>query len=476
MSAGPVAAVLREVADDELYRRNAFRVTGVATDAGARAVRERQKKDAAAAAVGVAVGSDPRLPLLTPTTDEEVRAAYDVLADPRRRLVHELLWFWGDDVTSCGCRSHQRHDEAVEAHALALDAERAGDRGRTWRTAREQWSAVLADAATWTHLEARVAAIGDARRLDARAVEELRAGAPSALVASVVSCAARSGDPRRLREEAERWGLAAVDLDDLLLGAVAERVERVEGRLVESQDRLGGDAHGAVALLRPQVLDDLAWIDGLAPHDRSRLLSDLRDRTAIVLNNAALEMLEDDPDAGQIAAVFGAAEALATSATTRRAVDENRRGLSRRAAADKVLRRYGLTSAGGGVATLVDRMTAALQVGRFGEAARMAGHLLTIVEDPADQRMLRDVRRRALEEARHHPHPSDRVGPARIGHGVLRLLRDVLPGVLMIAGGIALAVFVQHAVMILAALPLILGGCYLVDRRTRRRIDIGPRW
>src|SRR4051812_26186182 len=90
----PIRSGMRDVATPQLYRRNAFRITGLPTDADARTVRRRQQKVNAALQVGADVDLGHDLPV---DATEVARAFEVVLGDPRRRLVDELFWWWDTD-------------------------------------------------------------------------------------------------------------------------------------------------------------------------------------------------------------------------------------------------------------------------------------------------------------------------------------------------------------------------------------------
>src|SRR5690606_34882919 len=84
-----VARVLEVLRGHDLFRRNAFRVTGLPTDATQRQVRRAREESRNAYYVPPERPGAP----LPPSSDEtELRAAFEVLQDPVARLVHELLW------------------------------------------------------------------------------------------------------------------------------------------------------------------------------------------------------------------------------------------------------------------------------------------------------------------------------------------------------------------------------------------------
>lgn len=127
---------LREIAGPELYRRNPFRVVGLATNAKPAQVRAQRHLLLGALDLGSGtIPGDRRLPLPRPPAAQEVRSAFDALERPDHRLVDELFWWWGEPG-ACGCPAevHEAHDAAVEAHAKALDAETDEDLWSTPRT------------------------------------------------------------------------------------------------------------------------------------------------------------------------------------------------------------------------------------------------------------------------------------------------------------------------------------------------------
>ncbi|WP_338783722.1 hypothetical protein [Streptomyces sp. DG1A-41] len=228
---------LRELSGPELYRRNAFRVTGASTCAARRTIVRRRQQIATAAKAGVAVGPSGELPLPGAAGPEELRAAFDVLDHPQRRIVDELFWFWDAPDASCPCEPelHRQHDEAVRAHARALDAELGGgeaprrraaggpkrpagkkkgrggprrDTGRPedgyWQTAARLWRMLLGQRAVWAHLRHRVVALDD-KRLTETAVTVLEAEVRRVLVSAVAGLAARTQDPARLARSCTQW-------------------------------------------------------------------------------------------------------------------------------------------------------------------------------------------------------------------------------------------------------------------------------
>ncbi len=92
------SSVLMKAASPELYRRNAFRVTGLMVTATAREVaRQADKLKMLAELGGQASLQLPGLPEGPPPTLEDVREAAQKLKEPELRMVDEFFWFWPED-------------------------------------------------------------------------------------------------------------------------------------------------------------------------------------------------------------------------------------------------------------------------------------------------------------------------------------------------------------------------------------------
>ena len=99
-------AQLAAAASPELYRVNAFRITGLPVDATARDIAKQLEKMKIAEKLGAATTRQGGpLPLVPPPDLDAVRQAMQRLRDPEGRLVDEFFWFWpsppgGTDTTS----------------------------------------------------------------------------------------------------------------------------------------------------------------------------------------------------------------------------------------------------------------------------------------------------------------------------------------------------------------------------------------
>ncbi|MEJ3747866.1 hypothetical protein WEI85_31810 [Actinomycetes bacterium KLBMP 9797] len=339
-------ASLRELAGSELYRRNAFRVTGLPVEVDRRTARQRQQQLTAALRVGADV--DWRG---TSATSEDVRAAFDVvLGDPRRRLVHEVFAEWGAP-DGCGCPSgvHHDHDAAVRAHAAALEvapadllaATASGAVPGQWTAAASGWTRTLRSASFWRHLRHRVERLDD-RQLNAGTVDELRAELPMALVRPLLGLAVSAAYPAPLRKNLNEWPVPAGERARLVEEAAEPLYAELESAVRDLHVRLdSGDADEVVTEMRARVLPVLARLDGIAPHGQHRRTATAQDKVAVLLNNCALARnRETGRYEEKVKGWLAKAEKLATDPETQRRVRENLRGFDE---ADGALNQFRFT-------------------------------------------------------------------------------------------------------------------------------------
>jgi hypothetical protein len=91
-------SLLLKAATPELYRRNAFRLTGLPVTATAREVsRQADKLKMLADLGGQAAQQLAVIPGMGPPTTEEIRGATQRLKDVEARALDEFFWFWPED-------------------------------------------------------------------------------------------------------------------------------------------------------------------------------------------------------------------------------------------------------------------------------------------------------------------------------------------------------------------------------------------
>ncbi|GAA4033902.1 hypothetical protein GCM10022247_68730 [Allokutzneria multivorans] len=185
--------LLAPVANPDLYRRNAFRLSGLPVDATARDLRRRADQLRAAERLGAPVTMPTSsLPPVEAPDPAAVREALTLVRDPTRRIVEELFWFWEIRPSDAPDSGPALHDAAVLAHAQALDAGDGADPA-LWRRAYEHWAAVVEETECWQWLEQRVTQLAD-RRLTEQTIETMRAELPRAVLAPQADLAVRAAE------------------------------------------------------------------------------------------------------------------------------------------------------------------------------------------------------------------------------------------------------------------------------------------
>ncbi|MFD3522623.1 septum formation family protein [Streptomyces sp. NPDC058653] len=365
-------AGLLEAAGPQMYRRNAFRITGLPTYADRRTVRQRQQRITPA----LELGADVDLGHSLPVGLDDIRGAFDrILGDPRRRLVDELFWLWDADEDgsgggdgggnasgvggnavgggsggtqhgqgpSCDCPKslHRDHDAAVRAHSAALDisadelSARWGDSEATrlWTEASRLWGQVLRRAVFWDHVRHRIAVLDD-RQLDDSVVDTLRDAMPATLVKPLIelaSTASNTADRLLLTKLAHGWPLVPSSLvEDQLEEAAAPHYESLRATAKRASSQLeGGDWDGAAAQAYEHALPALKELEALVPYARHRRTSTARNDIAVLLNNCATAATDALGPAANLKASkwFRTAGELATDPVTQQTIRTNREGL-----------------------------------------------------------------------------------------------------------------------------------------------------
>jgi hypothetical protein len=211
---------LIDAAGKDLFRQNAFRITGLSVDATIREITKHADKLKLMAEFGQGESvHTSAFALRPPPTLDQIREATEKLKDPEKRLVDEFFWFWPlvagrsqtdtalqaiarDDMDSAletwsslehnhGSGVIATHNLALAYHLAALDWETWGLDNETderrqkkiatyWREAFRRWHRLADDDSVWEQVVARVRATDD-QRLSTGFVRRMRASLPLAL-------------------------------------------------------------------------------------------------------------------------------------------------------------------------------------------------------------------------------------------------------------------------------------------------------
>ncbi|CAL9292064.1 hypothetical protein ABZ568_32900 [Streptomyces olindensis] len=291
-----------ELAGTQLYRRNVFAVTGLPTGASGPAVRRhRQKLEARLAVEDHWPGARDVAPAGGYGKDE-VRAAFEGLQDPRRRMVDEVLWLWGAQDSDCGCPAdvHELHDSAVVLHSRALRAE-TGDvelpvdqRASLWEHAVSAWGHLLADGALRQHVRHRIRALGDPR-LHEDAADDLLAGLPKLLVSPFPQLFADRATAARLTQVCSAWTAFppfAGLFSELFERAVEDAYEKIHADLLTAErEREAHHYREAFLLLRDRVVPGFEDLAPLRPFVSDWRYDEIAHVVAVGLNNLAVALL-----------------------------------------------------------------------------------------------------------------------------------------------------------------------------------------
>jgi hypothetical protein len=185
-----------EVADQKLFYNNAFRITGLLTNASGREITKHGDRLKLYEELGNGEtplsGAFVRKP---PPTLDEIRTALQRLKNPERRIVDEFFWFWptpdangGRDEALDAVQQGQankaisiwreretdrpdavvaRHNLAIAYHVAALDLENAAighdctEEQRTkianfWQSSIKRWLSIADDDRLWDHVVERI--------------------------------------------------------------------------------------------------------------------------------------------------------------------------------------------------------------------------------------------------------------------------------------------------------------------------------
>jgi hypothetical protein len=212
--------VLLDVATKDLFRKNAFRITGLPVDATARDIGKHAEKLKVLAELGQDAQPNAAFPLRPSPTLEDVRDAIQRLKDPEKRLIDEFFWFWpenfggsrsdaaiqalekGDlDTATDIWKSKRKHptEGIVATHNLALiyhiaaldwenhslrteiDAKRREEVTEYWKAAFYRWNRILADEQLWEKVLTRIRQLNEPN-LTSGFARRMRTTLPAALV------------------------------------------------------------------------------------------------------------------------------------------------------------------------------------------------------------------------------------------------------------------------------------------------------
>lgn len=211
--------ILVQAATPDIYRINAFRISGLNVSATTREISNQIQKNQMLEKYGGKLDNHKSLfPIEPPPDVDKLRQALHRLRDPETRIIDEFFWFWPHSIDS-DVKDHaldalsrsdiktaeslwinyeatftesnvSRHNLAVLSHLLVLDIELNGNslakeeiakRDRYWNDTFKRWKLLLDHEGFWSRLTARVRQMDDPR-LTTGFVKRLREALPFAIL------------------------------------------------------------------------------------------------------------------------------------------------------------------------------------------------------------------------------------------------------------------------------------------------------
>lgn len=361
---------LIEAATKELFRNNAFRITGLPVDSTAREIGKHADKLKMMEELGHGASAHTAaFALKPPPTIDQIRDAIQKLKDPEMRLVDEFFWFWpeefgksasdpaiqalvaGDGETAMKIWASKEtnptdgvvamHNVAVLWHLTALEWENYTSRGELdkdrqekienyWRNAFKRWERLAVDDFLWEKVNARIRQIDDAR-LTTGFVRRMRASLPYALDKINAGLALHYA-------EAKQMDLARVHIQfirnknqnsdnlekvtELVLAPATARVREQIQRAKQAADQNPGTADQAARNLIELALP-LVEIFNLFFGKENELRNDIFDEVAATCNRIQVAYHKATNDENTSLAILNSVLPLATSSELKQQIEEN---------------------------------------------------------------------------------------------------------------------------------------------------------
>lgn len=361
---------LLDAATKDLFRKNAFRITGLSVDATTREISRHADKLKMLAELG----QDPHtqsaaLPMKPPPTLDEIREAIQKLKDPEKRLIDEFFWFWPEqfgksqsdpaiqalakgDLSSAidiwSAKEKSPEDGVVASHNLALvfhitaldwenysvknevEAERRQKIADYWKGAFKRWELLTSSEHFWDKLTARIRQLNEPN-LPTGFARRMRATLPEALDkinAELAVSFAQSGKIefaklhiRFMRETHQ--GLDNVEKTaELVLTPARNRLREQIRRAKDRADKDPRDAANAARELLDQARQTLDLFD-LFFDKENDLRSELFDEVAGLCNQLPVAYHKATGDDKTCLEILKAVLPFATSMDLRQQIEKN---------------------------------------------------------------------------------------------------------------------------------------------------------
>lgn len=361
---------LIEAATRDLFRKNAFRITGLSVDATTREVTRHADKLKMLAELG----QDPHtqsaaFPMKPPPSLDDIREAIQKLKDPEKRLVDEFFWFWpeefgnsqsdpaiqalakGDSKTAVEIWASRengeqssitaKHNLALVYHVCALDwenysvkntveAERREKIADYWEGAFNRWESLATNEQVWEKVVARIRQLNEPN-LPTGFARRMRATLPEALDkinAELAVAFAESGKIELARLHIQFMRETNQGLDNVektaelvLRPAINRFKDQIKHAEERTQDAPQDGASAAKELL--QHAQRAAFLFDLFFGKESDLRNDLLDEAVAVCNRLQVGYHNAIHDDETCLEILNSVLSLATSIELRQQIEKN---------------------------------------------------------------------------------------------------------------------------------------------------------
>jgi len=383
---------LLEAATKDLFRRNAFRITGLPVDATTREVGRFADKLKLLAEVGQDThAQSSAFPMKPPPSLDEIREAFQKLKDPEKRLIDEFFWFWPEEFGSSqsdpamqalakgdgqaavkiwAARESDGADGVVAKHNLALvyhvcaldwdnyavenklDGERRQKVTAYWKDAFSRWEKLATNEAFWEKVTDRIRQLNEPN-LPTGFARRMRATLPEALDkinAELAVAFAEAGQIELTRLHIQfmrqtHQGLDNVDKTaEMVLTPARNRLKEHIRAARERADKNPLDAANAARELLGHAQQTLCLFD-LFFEKNSEIRGDLFDEVASLCNQLPVAYHKATGDDETCLEILRAVLPFATSIELRQQIEQNISTLSGNVAYRKLAPIYELLKA-----------------------------------------------------------------------------------------------------------------------------------
>jgi hypothetical protein len=361
---------LLEAASKDLFRKNAFRITGLPLDATTRQISKHERD----VMLLVDVGQDPHtervaFPMKPGPSQQDFRDAFQKLKDPEKRIIDEFFWFWPEEFGNSqsdpamealangnskaaveiwvtredGKQSSvtAKHNLALVYHVCALDwenhavknpveAERRQKIANYWKGALNRWNSLATNEQLWEKVVGRIRQLNEPN-LPTGFARRMRAALPEALKkihAELALAFAESGKIELARGQIQyiremNQGLDTIEktAELVLRPAINRFKDQIRHAKERTKDMPQEGASAAKELL--QDAHRAAFLFDLFFGRESEIRKDLLDEALDLCNRLLVGFHKETHDEETCLEIFGTGLPLATSVELRQQIEKN---------------------------------------------------------------------------------------------------------------------------------------------------------